>query len=75
MDYGLASHTTYVECINFIHEWRSLKFKFDSERQIFEKLFDGNFIYRVFADRKSRKKYFHIFVLMSDLGFELEPYV
>ena len=41
-DYGLASHTTQVVCINFIPEW-------------FENLF-----------------YFHIFVFMSDLRYELE---
>ena len=23
-DYELASHTTDVECVNFIHEWRDL---------------------------------------------------
>ena len=38
-DYDLTSHTTYVVCVNFIHEWRQLQFKVDSERQIFEKLF------------------------------------
>ena len=26
-------------CVNFIHEWRDLQFKVDSERQIFEKFF------------------------------------
>ena len=36
----LVSHTTYVVCVNFIHKWRDLHFKVDSERQIFfEKLF------------------------------------
>ena len=34
-DYGLASHTTYVVCVNFIHKWRDLQLKVDSERQIF----------------------------------------
>ena len=23
----LASHTTYIECVNFIHKWRNLQFK------------------------------------------------
>ena len=32
----LASHHTHIVCINFIHEWRHLQFKVDSERQIFE---------------------------------------
>ena len=31
----LVSHTTYVVCVNFIHKWRDLQFKVDSERQIF----------------------------------------
>ena len=38
-DYGLASDTTHVMYVNFIHEWRDLQFKVDSERQIFKKLF------------------------------------
>ena len=45
-DYDLVSHT------NFTHEWRYLRFKVDSERQIFlEKLFMAifYFILRVFA--------------------------
>ena len=28
----LVSHTTYVVCVNFIHKWRDLQFKVDSER-------------------------------------------
>ena len=35
----LVSHTIYVVCFNFIHKWRNLRLKFDSERQIFKKLF------------------------------------
>ena len=35
----LVSHTTYVFRVNFIHKWRDLQFKVDSERQVFEKLF------------------------------------
>ena len=30
----LVSHTNYVVCVNFTHEWRDLQFKIDSERQI-----------------------------------------
>ena len=47
-DYGLASHTTHVVSVNFIREWRDLQFNVDSERQIFEKLFHGRFIYSEF---------------------------
>ena len=28
----LASHTTYVVCVNFIHKWRDLQFKVHTER-------------------------------------------
>ena len=41
-DYGL---TTYVVCVKFIWEWRYLQINVDFERQIFEKLFYGRFIY------------------------------
>ena len=49
-DYDLVSHTTNVVCVNFIHEWRDLQFKVDSERQIFKKHFMALlFTLRVFA--------------------------
>ena len=55
-------------CVNFILEWRDLQFNFDSERQIFEKIFHGRFIYtqsfcQKSAERKSPKKYFSYFIL------------
>ena len=31
----LVSHTDYVVCVNFIHKWRELQFKVDTERQVF----------------------------------------
>ena len=31
----LVSYTTYVVCVNFIHNWWDLQFKVDSERQTF----------------------------------------
>ena len=30
-----VSHITYVVCVNFVHKWRDLQFKIDSERQTF----------------------------------------
>ena len=46
----LISHTTYIVSVNFVHMWRDLQFKVDSERQIFEKLFTAVlFTLRVFA--------------------------
>ena len=41
-DYDLTSHLWALICI---HERRDVQFKVDSGRQIFEKLFHGNFIY------------------------------
>ena len=35
----LVSHITYVVCVNFIHKWRDLQFKVDSERKIFRETF------------------------------------
>ena len=63
-DYSLASHTT--NGVIFIRERRDLQFNVDSERQFFEKLFHGSFIYsqsfyQKSAERKSPKKYFFIF--------------
>ena len=74
----LVSHTTYVVCVNFIHKWRDLQFKVDSEWQSFWETFHGNFIYsqnfcQKSAERKSPKKYFSYFILMSGLG--LEPWL
>ena len=48
-DYGLASYTTQVLCVNFILKWRQLQLKVVSERQIFEKLFMATlFTFRVY---------------------------
>ena len=54
----LVSYTTYVGCVNFIHKWRDLQFKVNSERQIFSETFHGNSIFtlRVFARNLLRGK-------------------
>ena len=39
----LVSHTTYVVCVNFIHKWRNLQLKVDSEQQIFWETFHVQF--------------------------------
>ena len=39
----LVSHTTYVVCINFIHKWRDLQFKVNSERKSSWETFHGSF--------------------------------
>ena len=59
-----------------MHKWRDLQFKVESERLNFWETFSWQiFIYsrnfcRKFAERKSPKKYFFNFVLMSGLGLE-----
>ena len=63
----LVSHTIYVVCVNFIY------ISDGTERQIFLETFHGNFIYsqgfcQKSAERKSPKKYFLYFVLMSGLA-------
>ena len=75
---GLVSHITYVVYVNFIHKWWYPEFKVDSKRQIFWEHFHSNFINsqsfcQKSAERKSPKKYFLYFVLMSGLG--LEPWL
>ena len=71
----LVSHTTYVVCVNFTHNWQDLQSKVDSKRQISWESFHGNFIYsqsycQKSAERKSPNEYFSYFVLMSGLRFE-----
>ena len=71
----LVSHTTYIVRVNFVHKWRDLQFKVDSERQIFWETFHGNLIQnqsfcQKSAESKSQKKYFLYFVLMPGLGLE-----
>ena len=61
----MTSLLTLLVCVNFIHEWRHLQFKIDSERQIFEKLVMAIlFTLRVFARnllRRSRRRNIFIF--------------
>ena len=71
----LVSHTTYVVCVNFIHKWGDLQLKLTPNDRFFEKLFMAIFIYsqsfcQKSAEKKSPKKYFSYFILMSDLGIE-----
>ena len=42
--FGLAFHITHVVCVNFIRDWRNVRFNVDSGRQILEKLFSWQFI-------------------------------
>ena len=38
-DYGIASHTIRIVCVDSIREWRVLLFNVDSERHIFGETF------------------------------------
>ena len=75
----LVSHTTYVVYVNFLYiSGGTYSLKSTLNGRCFEKLFHGRFIYsqsfcQKSAERKSPKKYFSYFVLMSGLG--LEPWL
>ena len=63
-------------CVNFIHKWRGLQFKVDSERQIFEKLFMAIlFTLRDFAKNllrgNRRRNTFRCLAWDSNPGFRL----
>ena len=78
-DYGLDSHTIHVVCVNFIPEWRDLQLNVDSERQIFEKLFHGRFIYsqsfcQKSAERKLPKKYFSYLIFDGWPGIRTQAF-
>ena len=78
---NLASHTTCVGCVNFIHKWRDLQYlKSTPKDRFFWETFHGNCIcFQSFCqksvDRKYPKKYVSYFVLMSGLGLESWLYV
>ena len=45
----VVSHTTYVVCINFIHKWRDLQFKIDSEQDFLRNFMAILFAHSVFG--------------------------
>ena len=73
-NYGLASNTTHVVWVNFIHKWRNLQLKVDSEWQNFEKLFMAiSLTLRDFARnllRGCRRRI--VFLLISDAALRLK---
>ena len=79
-DCNLGSQTTYIVGSNLKHEWRQLQFKVVSERQIFEKFFHINFISHslflpeICCEEVIEEIFFHIYVVMCDLGLKLGPY-
>ena len=71
--YDLLTPLMYAVCLNFIREWRTLQFKVDYERQIFEKLFMVILIYcrrEKSTDRKWPIVSNFVLLEMCDLGFK-----
>ena len=65
-DYDLASHATYVVCINFIHKWRDLIFKVDSEHDRYLRRFPWQFylFLESFLLRVSRRRNIFLFLFI-----------
>ena len=55
---NLVFYTAYVVCVNFIHKWRDLQFKVDSERPIFWETFHGDFLFyfQSFCQKSAERK-------------------
>ena len=66
-DHDLVSHTIYVVCVNFIHNWWDLQFKVDSERQLFEKLFTLRAFVRNLLRGSRRWNIFFIYRLVGNV--------
>ena len=77
----LVSHTTYDVCVLILYiSGETYSLKSDPNDRFFEKLFMAILFYsqsfcQKFAERKSPKKYFLYFGLMSGPGFEARLYV
>ena len=71
-DYDLAYHTTYAVLVNFIPERQDLQSKSTRNKKFLRIFFFGQFYLlsesfcQESAERKSPKKYFPTFVMMSD---------
>ena len=66
-------------CSNFIHEWRDLQFKINSNGMIFRETLHDNFylsaefLKEFCGEEAAAEIFFHIFVLISELEFEPWP--
>ena len=67
---NIASHTTYVVCVNCILGWRDLNLKVDSERHIFEKHFSWQFLLSEFLPEIYRRRN-----ILFTFSYELWPCV
>ena len=70
----LVSHTTYIVCINFIHNISTANDRFFKKLFMAVSVYSENFCQKS-AERKSPKKYFLYFVLVPELGYEPWLYV
>ena len=60
---------------SYIHNWSLQPFKSGLRPSFSHNFIRSHSFCQKSAERKSPKKYFHIFVSMSDRGYELGPYV
>ena len=69
----IVSNTTYVVCVNFIHKWRNLQFKVDSERQSFLRNFSWQFsiYFKSFFPKSVERKSSNTFRETRILAFRL----
>ena len=74
-DYSLASHATHAVWVNFIRVWLDLQINFDSDGEIFEKLFHGRFILlsellpQICLQEIAKEIFFFIFHFDTNSGF------
>ena len=71
---NLVSHTTYVVCVLILYiNGGAYNLKSTPNDRFLENLFLSDFLPKICWERKSQKKYFSYFVLISGLG--LEPWL
>ena len=77
-NYDIASHPTYVVCFNFIRKWRDLKFKADTELQIFRETIHHNcyllsvFLPEICWEEVAEEIFLYISVCSRDLQFKVD---
>ena len=64
-NYVLATYTTHVLSVNFIHNWRQLQFSYDSEEPSIQSIRQKT------AKKKPQQKYYFDFVYVWTTGSHL----
>ena len=75
-DYGLASQTTHLVCVNFIHKWRNLQ-STPNDRFLRNFFMAGLFILRVFGRnllRRNCRRNFFSFIFCFDVWHGIRTY-